>query len=119
MTSLTEIRKIEASVFPLLEQLKHDICDEIRRTPVPGVTKLNDLCFTVPLSVVRDKALSPEYYSSDSQARLVDRALSSAKSATSFHQKIEGMLENKNIKFGGNTYPLNDVTLEILARADN
>ena len=118
MSTLSDVRKMEESIFALLEKARNDICEEIRNTPVPGVTKLNDFCFTVPLSVIGTGPWTAEYYSPTSQANLVDRVLASAQTATSSHEKIARMLEKKQVKLDGCTYPLNDVTLGILAKAD-
>ena len=52
--NLQEILRIEESISDLLETARNDIVQEIDRTEIEGVQRINDFCAVIKLSKLRN-----------------------------------------------------------------
>ena len=113
---LSTILEMEMSISKMLNEEKNKIVEEIRTSPIDGVTPINNLCFSISLSALQYGVLSPDYYSPVRQADYVDYALKNRTTATEFISTIKKLIEEKKVKKDGNYYHLNNQTIIILSR---
>lgn len=97
------------------------LTDKIRETPVPGVSPIgSSACFTVNISSIMrapGHVLSAEYYSSQSQANLVSKALAYDAAngrVEEMLQHLHEMVNKKSVEINKVRYPLNETTVNIL-----
>lgn len=115
--TLKQIIETENSFSEMIDALKKKIVDEIEETPIEGVQKINSTISIVSFSALgKGTVLTPEYYISSAQARCVGDSLKSVSTATSFVKKLQEMVDKRNVRIKGTTYPLNDQTIEILKK---
>lgn len=115
--TLKQIIEAEDSFLKMIDELKKRIVTEIEETPIEGVQKVNSIISIVSFSALsKGTILTAEYYISSAQARYVDDALKSVSTATSFVKKLQEMVDKRNVKIKGTTYPLNEQTIEILRK---
>lgn len=114
--NLQEILRIEESISDLLETARNDIIQEIDKTEIEGVERINNFCAVIKLSKLQNNVWSPEYYIPHIQASYVAVALAGIKTASSFVKKVEDMIENRRVKIGQNVHYLNDTTVSILIK---
>lgn len=115
--TLKQIIETENSFSKMIDELKKKIVTEIEETPIEGVKKITSTISIVNFSALgKGTILTPEYYISGAQARYVDDAFKSVSTAASFVKKLQEMVDKRNVKIKGTTYPLNDQTIEILRK---
>lgn len=115
--TLNEIIEAENSFSEMINELKKRIVAEIEETPIEGVQKINSTISIVSFSTLgKGTVLTPEYYISSAQARYVGDGLKSVSTAASFVKKLQEMVDKRNVKIKGTTYPLNEQTIEILRK---
>lgn len=113
---INDIINLEKSITAQLEQLKSDIVEEIKNTPVPGVNHIAPNICTIRFSQLQNNVWSAEYYLPDAQARHVQQAMFGIATVSAFLQKLREMVEKKRVRISGNTYPPNNTTLCILQK---
>lgn len=115
--TLNEIIETENSFSKMINELKKRIVTEIEETSIEGVQKINSTISIVSFSALsKGTILTPEYYISSAQARCVGDNLKNVSTAASFIKKLQEMVDKRNVKIKGTTYPLNDQTIEILKK---
>lgn len=115
--TLKQIIESENSFSEMIDALKKRIVAEIEETPIEGVQKINSTISIVSFSALsKGTILTPEYYISGAQARCIGDALKSVSTAAFFVKKLQEMVDKRNVKIKGTTYPLNDQTIEILKK---
>lgn len=115
--TLNEIIETENSFSKMINELKKRIVTEIEETSIEGVQKINSTISIVSFSALsKGTILTPEYYISSAQARCVGDSLKSISTAASFVKKLQEMVDKRNVKIKGTTYPLNEQTIEILRK---
>lgn len=115
--TLKQIIETENSFSEMIDALKKRIVAEIEETPIDGVQKINSTISIVSFSTLgKGTVLTPEYYISSAQARYVGDSLKSVSTATSFVKKLQEMVDKRNVRIKGTTYPLNNQTVEILRK---
>ena len=115
--TLKQIIETEKSFSKMIDELKKSIVTEIEETPIEGVQKINSIISIVSFSTLsKGTILTPEYYISGVQARCVGDSLKSVSTAASFVKKLQEMVDKRNVKIKGITYPLNEQTIEILKK---
>lgn len=113
--TLNEIIEAENSFSEMIDELKKKIVAEIEETPIEGVQKINSIISIVSFSALsKGTILTAEYYISSAQARCVGDSLKNVSTATSFVKKLQEMVDKRNVRIKGTTYPLNNQTIEIL-----
>lgn len=118
---LFSILKKEVEVANQLEDFVDEVCDAVLHAdPVNGVTVPKDSgirCAIVDLSAVRQAkqmCISPEYYIPESQADIVRRKLSSAKTVTMAVSRMAAMVADGYAMLNNTKYPLNPHTVAVL-----
>lgn len=115
--TLSQIIETENSFLKMIDELKKKIVTEIEETPIEGVQKVTSTISIVNFSALgKGIILTPEYYVSSAQARCVSDDLKNVSTAASFVKKLQEMVDKRNVKIKGTTYPLNDQTVEILKK---
>lgn len=115
--TLQQVIEIENSTSKMIDELKKNIVTEIEETPIEGVQKINSIISIVSFSTLsKGTILTPEYYISSAQARCVGDSLKSVSMAASFVKKLQEMVDKRNVKIKGTTYPLNEQTIDILRK---
>lgn len=113
--TLKQIIEIENSFSEMIDALKKKIVAEIEETPIEGVQKINSTISIVSFSALGEGTiLTPDYYNSSAQARCVGDSLKNVSTAASFVKKLQEMVDKRNVRIKGTTYPLNNQTIEIL-----
>lgn len=123
MPNLAALTAAEVQHLAAVEQVKKDIAEHVKNLRIPGVTPIETngpVCFTVNLSTVMSTNamnLSPDFYSSEAQARHVAKAIASCKTATDVNRKLNSILENGFIEINEGyrvRYTMNPVILDAL-----
>ena len=119
--TLSEILQVEKTISEMIQQIKEQIAEEVKDTPVPGVTKISPSLFTVRLSTLKNHDVwTPEYYNNVSQAELVAKAFSGTKTTAAFITKAKDMILNQRVVVRDSgftvTYRLNDTTISIIRK---
>lgn len=115
--TLKQIIETENSFSKMIDELKKRIVVEIKETHIKGVQKINSTISIVSFSALGEgNILTPEYYISSAQAHYVCDDIKSASTAASLVKKLQEMIDKKNVKIKGITYPLNSQTIEILRK---
>lgn len=121
MNTLNDIIAMEATVAPMVQKAKDELVAQIRATPVPGVKPLGHesiRCFTIQASTLASgRSWSAEFWCANSQADIVEKALSKVSTATALKKRLAEMLEKKAVKDSAGSHTLNDTTLGIISRA--
>lgn len=121
---------MEERIKEFVKSVVKKIAEETRTTDVPGVNRLGSSpdCFEVSSEAIMSSPkliLSAEYYSSEAQAKAVEKALTPAAESGSISrvlEKIQKMVEDGSVTFshGGNqreTFQLNNTTISILKKS--
>ena len=110
-----QLLEIESRLHEIIQHTVDSIHDAVQNEPIRGVKKIstNPSCLTVRLSDL-NSTWSAESYSSDSQAKLVKDALTSASSARSFKSKLDALIEDRSVLKAGCRHRLNDTTIKVL-----
>lgn len=117
MSCLNDLIEQQEIISKSIAKIKVEIFDEIRSTPIADVSSINDFCYEINLSKIRRNGIfSAEYYSSYSQATLIREAIRYIETADGFLSKLERIISDKYIIFGGNRHPINDTTIAILKK---
>ena len=120
MNSLTDVLNMERSVQKMLADLKSQLYEAVKQSPMGCVKTVpcNVKAATISFSDIAKHSfnLSPSYYIPESQAELVERKLSAVTSATDFVNYIQSMVETRQVKINGHSEQLNDKTGEILQK---
>lgn len=115
--TLNEIIETENSFSKMIDELKKRIVTEIEEAPIEGVQKVTSIISIVNFSALgKGTILTPEYYISSAQARCIGDALKNVSTAASCVKKLQEMVDKRNVKIKGTTYPLNEQTIEILRK---
>lgn len=117
MKTIDDIIAMEASVTPLVQKAKEELVNQIRTTPIPGVTKIGENCCTVSMSAIQNRPWSAEYYIADSQATIIESVVRGIRSATALKTKLTEMLDRGYVITSGTRHMLNDTTLGIIRKA--
>lgn len=118
MKEFDELKQLEQKIAEKIEEIKSAIEKTIEDNPLEGVTSISKhprACIVSLSTAKKHKdTLAAEYYIPASQANLVARKLTNAKTATAFTEAIEEMVKTGIVKIGQNSHRLNDKTIEIL-----
>jgi len=127
---IQEALHMEERIKEFTKGIVKKIAEETRTTSVPGVKRLSSSpdCFEVSFKTIMSSPtfnLSAGYYSSEAQAKAVERALTPAAESGSISrvlEKIQKMVEDGSVTFssGGNqreTFQLNKTTISILKKS--
>lgn len=114
MKTLKEIIALEKSVSEMLNELTSKIAKDTSETAMDGVKIVSKNIASVNIMSLDAGILCPSYYIQSSQAEMVERKLSEAKTATEFISKIKNMIDDKKVKVNGEQIRLNLKTVEIL-----
>lgn len=123
--AVQEALQMEKQVKEVGQRVISAIADEINRTEVPGVRKLDSTvnCFIVSFSAIKESRglnFSPMFYSSKVQADLIRQALEAAAESgglTRLIMKLQEITSKKSVVIAKQSYQLNDVTVNILEKA--
>lgn len=117
-SSVQEAIALEGRLKALADSIVVDIVEEIRRHPLAGVRQLSvsPSCFVVRFSSLLGENWSPEFYSAESQARLVESALRGLRdfSVHGIVAKIRQMVSASYVSVDHTPYGLNPETLAVL-----
>lgn len=119
--TLSEILQVEKTISDMIQQIKEQIAEEVKETPVSGVNKIGQSVFTIRLSTLKNHDVwTPEYYNNVSQADIVAKAFSGTKTTSAFVTKAKDMILNQHavVRDSGFTvtYRLNDTTVSIIRK---
>ena len=115
---LRKIVKKEAETAFIIARIEYNIEEALKETKLDGVSSLGNGCQSVSLSTIANNELilSPEYYSPETQAKLVGEYLSSAETGTALMSRIQDLTQKGYIKKGNNHERLNPKTISVLKR---
>lgn len=118
MRSIRQALRQEASLAAKLRDLKQEIYQLVHDAgTMEGVTPIQTSfpCAKINISCLkRNFVLTPSYYLSQEQAKVVEQRLSSAKTVTDFVARIHEMADKGVAEFGRESYRLNDKTCAVL-----
>lgn len=111
--ALEETENLKKKVVNALDQ-------EITNAPIPGVTPISNTSGVRTVSV-RSSALAggiwtPEYYISESQAKLVTERISGIVAPDALITALEDMINTRKVVLKYTTHFLNDTTIAILQK---
>lgn len=120
--TIEKMRKIEQQLMAAKQEAINEICGDVGKECMEGVTpvKAGISAFTVSMSAVKASGcwnLSPHYYSPASQAETVRRKLTSASKSGGMDgmmNAIQDMVDRKSVVVDHQTYALNPRTVSVL-----
>lgn len=118
---MDKILEIERKLTEAKNGMVEGIADDIGRQTMDGVNSIGKKAFTVSFSAINasdEFILSPDYYSSDSQAMLVKNRLKNAAKNGGMENILKAiveMVEKKSVVINKESYRLNPSTVSVLA----
>ena len=114
MKTIKEIIAMEKSIADMLCELTDQIAEVTSEASMDGVKQLAPNVVSANFSSLDSWICCPYYYTQSAQANAVERKLKESKTATSFIDKIQTMVNEKKVKLGNEVIRLNPKTIEIL-----
>jgi len=117
---MDKILEIERKLAEAKNGMVKEIASDVGNQTMDGVNRIGKNAFTVSFSAIDASdgfILSPDYYSSDSQAQLVKNRLKNAAKNGGMEnilKAIEEMVEKKSVVVNKKSYRLNPCTVSVL-----
>ena len=116
--TLKDVIKQEKKIKKMLKEIKAEIKQKAKNIELEGVIKIcdNPNIVTVKLSDLKNNNWSPDYYSAETQANHIITFLENTTTATSFIEKIQKIIQNKEVVISHHKYSVRDEIIDVLKK---
>lgn len=116
MKKLKSALNLEKSVREMLIELRAQLYKDVSKAKSDDIKTIKPNMVIVKCSNLDGLVLTPSYYIPSSQAEAIDKKLNGVKTATTFINELQKMIDEKKVKNGNNATRLNSKTIEVLEK---